>query len=130
MYLWVRHFVSENLDRWPETEPAGTAAGRSAWIQMDSDTWLRSVERTVRAELEHVELSWPDDDTLTLMLGTRGVVLHVTGGVALLAPSFAAGGTIASRLKDRVQHLDPLPYAVTEGTIVHASDAVVAHLRS
>jgi hypothetical protein len=96
---------------------------------MDSATWLESVKRIVSAELEDVELSWADDATLTLMLGTRGVVVHLVAGAAFLAPSFAAGGTIASRLKDRVQHLDPLSYTVSERTIAPASDSILAHLR-
>jgi hypothetical protein len=96
---------------------------------MKAREWLGLTEGAVHARLPEVEISRPDDDMLTLALGTRGVVLHDSGGVALLAPSFAAGGTIGSRLKDRVQHLEMTSYAMTEATVGPAADAVVGHLR-
>jgi hypothetical protein len=96
---------------------------------MDSGGWLHLVERMVRAELEQVELSWVDDDTLTLALGTRGIVLHVASGTAFMAPSLAAGTTIASRLQNRVQHFDAAAFSLDETSSVAASAAIVAHLR-
>jgi hypothetical protein len=46
-----------------------------------------------------------------------------------IAPTFAAGGTIASRLESRVQHLDILTFVISEATIDVAVEAVLAHLR-
>jgi hypothetical protein len=97
---------------------------------MQADEWLRLVEGVVRTQMPDVDVSRPDDDMLTLALGTRGVVLHATGNTIILAPSFAAGGTIGSRLKDRVQHLEMTSYAITHGTVASAADTVVGHLRS
>jgi hypothetical protein len=96
---------------------------------MDANGWLAAVERAVCSQLEGVDASRADEETLTLAVGTRGVVLHTSRGVALLAPSFAAGGTIASRLTSRVQHLDPTSYALGDGTVSAAAEAVIAHLR-
>jgi hypothetical protein len=101
----------------------------SAAVGMKAVEWLGLTEDAVRARLPEVEISRPDDDMLTLALGTRGVVLHATGNVVILAPSFAAGGTIGSRLKDRVQHLEMTSYALTDKTVVPAADVVVGHLR-
>jgi hypothetical protein len=96
---------------------------------MPPDTWLRAVEATVRESLPDVVSSWPDDDMLTLALGTRAVVLQVMGNTVIFAPSFAAGGTIGSRLADRVQHLEITSYANSATTVAGAGDAAVAHLR-
>lgn len=96
---------------------------------MNSDTWLRSVERIVCAQLEHVKMFWADDDTLTLALHTRGIVLHVTRGVAFMAPSFVVPGPNTCGLQDRVQHLDPAEYAIEANTVLSAYDAIITHLR-
>jgi len=101
----------------------------SAAFGMKAAEWLGLVEDAVRAHLPDGEVSRPDDDMLTIAVGTRGVVLHATGNTVILAPSFAAGGTIGSRLKDHVQHLEMTSYAVTDKTVVSAADAVVGHLR-
>jgi hypothetical protein len=97
---------------------------------MTSDVWLTKVGNSVELRLEGVEVSRADDDTLTLAIGTRGVVLHATRGVALFAPSFAAGGTIANRLENRIQYLEVESYAVNESTVPTVVDAAVAHLQS
>jgi len=102
----------------------GIAAGG-----MDTSEWLGLVEDAVRASLPDAEVSRPDDDMLTLALGVRGVVLHATGKTIILAPNFAAGGKIASRLADRVQHLEMTPYAITDATVPQVVNAVVGHLR-
>ena len=96
---------------------------------MKAVEWLGLVEGLVRTHLRYVDASRPDDDMLTVALGDRGVVLHVTGNTITLAPSFAAGGTIGSRLKDRVQHLEMTSYEMTDRTVAAAADAVVGHLR-
>lgn len=102
---------------------------RLAAAGMDTAEWLGLVEGAVRTRLPDVDISRPDDDMLTLALGVRGVVLHATGKTIILAPTFAAGGKIASRLTDRVQHLEMTPYAMTAGTVLPVVDAVVGHLR-
>jgi hypothetical protein len=96
---------------------------------MDANAWLEAVEHAVFEQMEDSEVSRADDDTLTLALGTRGVVLHTARGIVLLAPSFAAGGTIASRLESRVQHLEPMSFALSDGTVSTAASEIVAHLR-
>jgi len=96
---------------------------------MDAPAWLTLIERSVRAALASVEISRPDDDLLTLNLGTRTVMLHVVGDVGILAPSFAAGGTIGSQLQDRVQHLEMTPYALTPEAASAAAAATLGHLR-
>jgi hypothetical protein len=96
---------------------------------MPPDTWPGAVEARVRESLPDAISSWPDDDMLTLGLGTRAVVLQVTGDTVIFAPSFAAGGAIGSRLSDRVQHLEMTSYSNSAATISAAGDAAVAHLR-
>lgn len=100
-----------------------------ALVGMKDAEWLGLVEGVVRAQLPLADVSRPDDDMLTIALGNRGVVLHATGNTVILAPSFAAGGTIGSRLKDRVQHLEMTSYAMTDKTVEPAANAVVGHLR-
>jgi hypothetical protein len=95
---------------------------------MNAPAWLTLIEKGVRAALPGVEISRPDDDLLTLSLGTRSAVLHVVGDVAILAPSFAAGGTIGSRLQDRVQHLEMTSYALTPEAGSVAVSLAVGHL--
>jgi hypothetical protein len=97
---------------------------------MDSATWLGLIEGAVHAALPHVDVSRSDDDLLTLSLGTRSAVVHVVDDVAILAPSFAAGGTIGSRLQDHVQHLEMTSYALTPDAASAAASIAVGHLRS
>lgn len=108
----------------------GAGLGWRALFGMDAAEWLRLVEDAVHASLPNVEISRPDDDMLTLALGARGVVLQVSGNVALLAPSFAAGGTIGSRLQDRVQHLERTSYGLTREAASAAASAVLGHLHA
>jgi hypothetical protein len=107
----------------------GGGSRSRAPVGMDAGEWLGLIAGAVRAHLSEVEISRPDDDMLTLALGTRGVVLRAVGATVILAPSFAAGGTIGSRLADRVQHLEMTSYAMSKDTIVPVADAVVGHLR-
>jgi hypothetical protein len=92
--------------------------------------WLDEVARAVLEWNADVEVSRPEPETLGVSIGLRTVVIHTSGSQAWLAPSFAAGGTIGSRLQDRVQHQDIQQYGVNEATIEVAVDAVIAHLRS
>jgi hypothetical protein len=96
---------------------------------MRSSEWLREVQTRVRLALPDVETSQADDETIGITRGLRTIVLHAAGEQVLLAPSFAAGGTIGSRLQDRVQHLEIEQYRISEATIDVAVDAVCAHLR-
>lgn len=96
---------------------------------MDAPAWLSLIRDAVCAALHDVEISRPEDDLLTLSLGTRSVVIHVVGDVAILAPSFAAGGTIGSRLENRVQHMEMTSYALTPESVVRG-DAGLAPPRS
>lgn len=96
---------------------------------MDAAAWLSLIDDAVRAALPNVEISRPDYDLLTFSLGTRSVVLHVVDDIGILAPSFAAGGTIGSRLQDRVQHLEMQSYATNDASARPAADAVLGHLR-
>jgi len=84
----------------------------------------------VRATLPDVQISRPDEDLLTVNLGTRTIVVHVVDDVAILAPSFAAGGTIGSRPQDRVQHLEMTSYGLTPEAAGAAAAAALEHLRS
>jgi hypothetical protein len=118
----ARHSVSVS-----EQGAAGSRIAASQWMQ--PNPWLRDVERVVCATLPNVEISRPDDGMLTLALGTRAVVLQVAGDTVIFAPSFAAGGTIGSRLADRVQHLEMTSYAHAPEAVTAAAGAVVAHLQ-
>jgi hypothetical protein len=95
---------------------------------MNGSDWLDDVARRVCERVSNVDVSHPDDKTLGLSSGLRTVVIHVDGAQAWLAPSFAAGGTLGSRLKHRVQHLDIQQYSVVEATVEAAVDAVSSHL--
>jgi hypothetical protein len=75
-----------------------------------------------------VEATRTDDETMSLSRGLRVVVVHVVGDVAIVAPSFAAGGTIASRLASRVQHLEPTSFGLHPEGADAAAISVVAHL--
>ena len=96
---------------------------------MNGTEWLDELARRVVEQLDNVETYRVDPDTLTLALGSRGVTAHDAGDLVWLAPSFAAGGTIGSRLQDRVQHLDIQQYGINEATVDVAVDAVLSHLR-
>ena len=50
------------------------------------------------------------------------------GEAVLFSLSFSAGGSIGSRLADRVQHMDITSYIISEQTIDVAVDAVIAHV--
>jgi GGDEF domain-containing protein len=91
--------------------------------------WLREVAAIVEAAFTDLDVSWPDDDTVGLSRGLRTVVAHVGGEQVFVAPSFASGGTLASRLQDRVQHLHIQQFRLSDPTIEVAADAISAHLR-
>lgn len=91
--------------------------------------WLNEIHARVVQRFADLQASRPEPETLGLSRGLRTVVIHVDGRQAWLAPSFAAGGTLGSRLQDRVQHLDIQQYAVAEATVDVARDAAVAHLK-
>jgi hypothetical protein len=96
---------------------------------MHGTEWLDELGDRVAEYLAGVELSRPDPDTLSLARGAHGVVVHTSGGSAWLSPSVATGTTMASRLEDRVRHLDIQQYAVNQVTVEVAVEAVLAHLR-
>jgi hypothetical protein len=96
---------------------------------MHGTDWLDELGDRVAEHLAGVELSRPDPDTLSLARGARGVVVHTSGASAWLSRSVATGTTMASRLEDRVRHLDIQQYAVNEATVEVAAEAVLAHLR-
>jgi len=96
---------------------------------MKASGWLDELARRVAEQLAEVEVfrAWPD--TLTLALRTRGITAHDDGDMMWIASTFASGGSIASRLESRVQHLDILTFGINEATVEVAVDAVVGHLR-
>jgi len=69
------------------------------------------------ARLDEVAVSHPDSETLGLSIGLRTVVIHTDDGQAWLAPSFAVGGTLGSRLQDRVRDLDIQQYGINGATV-------------
>jgi hypothetical protein len=97
---------------------------------MDGSEWLDEVRRRISERLPEAEASRPEPETLTLSAGLRVIVLHDAGDVVLFSPSFVAGGSIGSRLQDRVQHLDITSYGINEATVDVAVDAVLGHLRA
>jgi hypothetical protein len=96
---------------------------------MTSDGWLDLVERLVRERLEFVEFSSFDGKTATFALAHRGAVVFFSDDVAVVRPNLAGGGTIASRLQDKVQHMDGWSFALNEVDAVAAADAIARHLR-
>jgi hypothetical protein len=96
---------------------------------MKTDAWLTEVRSLVASGLPEVETSSADETTATFALGRRGVVVHLTTDIALLAPSVSAGNSIASRLESKVEHLDVQSFAVNERSISAAADAIIGHLR-
>jgi hypothetical protein len=98
-------------------------------ISVKATEWLDELGRRAADRLAGIEIFRASADTLSMALGTRAVTAHDDGDVIWLAPSFAAGGTLGSRLQDRVQHLEIQQYGINEATISVAVDAVLAHLR-
>jgi hypothetical protein len=96
---------------------------------LNAQELLDELGRRISEQLAEVEIFRTSSDTLTLALGSRGVTAHDAGDVVWLAPSFAAGGTLASRLQDKVQYLDIEQHGIRGATIDAAVDAVVAHLK-
>lgn len=95
---------------------------------MDGPVWLSEVAQRASERNSDVEVSRPDEETLGLSRALRTVVIHVNGTQAWFAPSFVAGGTLRSRLQDRVQHLDIQYYAVSDATVYVVVEAVLTHL--
>lgn len=96
---------------------------------MKGAEWLDELVKRVNEKLPGVELFRADAKTMSLALGNRVVTVLDTGTVALLAPSFTAGGSIASRLAERVQHMEPSSYDIGPATVEAAAAAVIAHLK-
>ena len=96
---------------------------------MDGAAWLDDIARRVLERTSDVEISRPDAETLGLSLGLRTVVVHASGDTAFLAPAFTVGGTLGSRLQDRVQHLEIAQYSISEDTIDVATEIIVSHLK-
>ena len=92
--------------------------------------WLDHVGTRVGARVADVQISRPDDDSLGLSRGLRAVQLQGDGDRIFVGPSIASGGTLASRLQDRVQQLEFQQYGVEEATVEVAVDAIVTHLRN
>jgi len=91
--------------------------------------WLRRVETASKSALPEIDVTRTDDPTMSLAIRLRVVVLHVTKETGILAPSFSAGDSFASRLENRVQHLEPTSYRLDEGAADAAVIAILAHLR-
>jgi len=96
---------------------------------MDGTQWLAAVAERVRRNIPDVEISTPDEDLATMMLGRRGVVLHVVGQRVMMAPSVSRGTTIADRIDSRVEHSDALAYSLSDSTLDEAASDVAKHLR-
>jgi hypothetical protein len=97
---------------------------------MKAIEWFDELAKKVLKELPGVEEFRPDPKTMSLALGSRVAIVFDTGANALVAQSFTAGGTLASRLQERVQHIDPLSYDIFEATVESAASAIIAHLRA
>jgi hypothetical protein len=96
---------------------------------MTGSAWLDMVATLVRAKAPEGDVSRTDDDMLACAHGTRGALVHVKGEIAIVAPSAAAGTTIASRLQARVEQYDASSYGLTAEAAQAAASAIVAHLR-
>lgn len=68
--------------------------------------WLDHVGTRLGGRVADVQVSRSEEDTLGLSRGLRAVQLQGDGDRIYVGPSIAAGVTIASRLQDRVQHLE------------------------
>jgi len=95
---------------------------------MNGVAWLDAISALVGERSLEVEVSRPDDDTLAMTAGARGVVLHTVGTDAYLMPSVASGSTIASRLQERVTHFDPERFAIEPATVSQAAETALTHL--
>ena len=95
---------------------------------MDGAAWLDDIVSRIAEKLRDIEISRADVETVALTMGVRGVVIHTMGMQALLAPSVASERSLASRLQDRVKHLDMQQFAVSASTIDVAVEAVLSHL--
>jgi hypothetical protein len=96
---------------------------------MQGEQWLDELSRRVEDRAPDIDSSRPDPETLTFFCGLRGVVMHDAGNAIWFSPSIAAGSTIASRLQDRVKHLDIEQFGINDATIDVALDAVLKHLK-
>jgi len=92
--------------------------------------WLDAIGTRIAERAPEVEISRPDDDTLGLALGLRGVVIHTTGRFGFLTGSVAAGRTIASRLQESVTHSDAQRFSVEPATVEAAASSALRHLES
>jgi len=97
-------------------------------MHLDEVEWLDAISALVGERSVHVEVSRPDDDTLAITAGSRGVVLHTVGADGFLMPSVASGRTIASRLQERVKHFDPQRFAIEPATVAAVVTAALDHL--
>ena len=95
---------------------------------MEALPWLDALATRVGDLRPDITMSRPEEQTLTLALGVRGVLVHTSGGGAFVTGSIAAGNTIASRIGKRVTHLDASRFALEPSTIERAVDEIVAHL--
>ena len=96
---------------------------------MTGSDWLRRVETASKTALPQIDVTRTDDSTMSLALRLHVAVLHVTEEMGILAPSYSAGGSIASRLENSVQHLEPTSYRLDEVAADAAVTAILAHLR-
>jgi len=90
--------------------------------------WLDAIGALIAQRAPAVEVSRPDDDTLGLALGLRGVVIHTTGRFGFLTGSVAAGRTIASRLQESVTHSDAQSFSVEPATVEAVVSSALRHL--
>ena len=97
---------------------------------MNGVSWLDAISALVGERSLEVEVSRPDEDTLAITAGARGVVLHTVGADGFLMPSVASCSTIASRLLERVTLFDPERFAVELATVAAVVDAALAHLNA
>ncbi len=106
-----------------------------AWVcrprirsRMKDVEWLDAVGALIAQRVPEVEVSRPDDDTLGLALGLRGVVIHTTGRFGFLTGSVATGRTIASRLQESVTHSDAQCFSVEPATVEAVVSSALRHL--
>ena len=106
-----------------------------AWVcwpriraRMKDVEWLDAIGALIAQRAPEVEVSRPDDDTLGLVLGLRGVVIHTTGRFGFLTGSVAAGRTTASQLSGSVINGDPLKFVVEPATLQRTVLAALEHL--
>jgi len=97
--------------------------------RMKDVEWLDAVGALIAQRAPEVEVSRPDDDTLGLALGLRGVVIHAARRFGFLTGSVAAGRTIASRLQESVTHSDAQRFSVEPATIEAVVSSALRHLQ-